>query len=162
VLLAMLAQLDQCESIVVHSRADLHSKSFFSVIAEEFGEASGRNGLRNADNDLTMDEVGEEVHDASQVFTGAFYDILADIFDDERNPDIRDDAETLFRVGEHMTDLVVESFLRGPPQNATFKDVAEKMIYLEKKNKWKSFIRHHFQRRGVLGARRVKPPSKPV
>jgi hypothetical protein len=163
-IIALLAQLDQCDSIIAHSKANLHKKTFFSAFAEEFGEAlgRGRKGLRSADNDLTMHDVTDEVHDKSQVFTGAFYDILADLFDDLRNPNLRDDADILLRVGEHMADIFLEALLRGPPQNATFKDIVDKMISLEKKTKWKSVIRYHFERRFVIGRSRVKPTSKPI
>jgi hypothetical protein len=164
IILSLVAQLDQCESIIIQSRSNLHEKTFFSAIAEEFEEAlgRGRRGLRSADNDLSMLEVTDEVHDKSQVFTGAFYDILVDIFDEQRNPDLQDDAETLYQAGKHMTDLFLEALLRGPPQNATFKDIADRMVSLEKNGKWKASIRHHFERRLVLGKNRVKPPTKPV
>lgn len=162
-ILTMLAQMDQCEAIIAHSKGDLHAKSFFPAVAEQFGEALyGRTtGLRNADNDLKLSEVSTEVHELSQVFTGAFYDILADIFEDYHKPDQYDQAETLFRVGKHMTSLVILSLLQGPAQNATYKDIAEKMIEIEPVEKWKEFIRNQFAHRevfgGPVGLDKVKP-----
>ena len=64
-------------------------------------------GLRNADNNLKLSQVSNEVHAISQVFTGAVYDILADIFEDYRKLDEYDPAETLFRIGKHVTALVI-------------------------------------------------------
>ena len=80
----MLAQMDQCEAIIAESKANLHAKTFFPAVAEQFGEAlyGRRTGLRNADNDLKLSQVSTQVHEISQVFTGAIYDILADFFDD--------------------------------------------------------------------------------
>ncbi|UUZ50349.1 hypothetical protein LP420_10835 [Massilia sp. B-10] len=95
-----LSQLDQCEAIVAQTRARLHDKTFLADIAEQFGLALGRsNGLRNADNDITLAQAGAEVHAISQVFTGAIYDILADLFALERDPARRDDALVLHQVG---------------------------------------------------------------
>ncbi len=152
-ILTMLAQMDQCEAIVAHSKGDLHAKTFFSAVAEQFGEALyGRTtGLRNADNDLKLSEVSNQVHAISQVFTGAFYDILADIFEDYHKPDQYDQAETLFRVGKHMTSLIILALLQGPEQNATYKDIAQKMIEIEPVAKWKEFIHNQFARREVFG-----------
>lgn len=148
----MLAQLDQCDAIIAESKGDLHAKMFFPAVAEQFGEALGRTtGLRNADNDLKLSEVSNEVHDISKVFTGAVYDILADIFVDYHKPDQYDQAETLFRVGKHMTALLILSLLGGPEQNATYKDIAGKMIEIEPDEKWKKIIVEQFSKREVIG-----------
>ena len=149
----MLAQMDHCEAIIAESKADLHAKTFFPAVAEQFGEALyGRTtGLRNADNNLKLSQVSNGVHEISQVFTGAIYDILADIFDDYLKLDEYDPAETLFRIGKHMTSLVIIALVQGPAQNATYKDIAEKMIKIEPVGHWKKFIRDQFTVREVLG-----------
>ena len=84
------------------SKADLHAKTFFPAVAEQFGEAlHGRTtGLRNADNDLKMSQVNNQVHTTSQVFTGGGYDILADIFEDYKKTRVNDQAEKQIRVGK--------------------------------------------------------------
>ena len=151
-ILTMLAQLDQCEAIIAESKGDLHSKTFFPAVAEQFGEALGRTmGLRNADNDLKLSEVSNQVHEISQVFTGAVYDILADIFEVYQKPDEYDQAETLFRVGKHMTALVILALLQGPEKNATYQDIAQAMIQIEPVDEWKQFIENQFTKREVLG-----------
>lgn len=149
----MLAQMDQCEAIIAESKGDLHAKTFFPVLAEQFGEALyGRTtGLRNADNDLKLSQVSNEVHDISKVFTGAIYDILADYYDAYHKKDLHDPAETLFRVGKHVTSLVLLSILNGPDKNATYKDIAEKMIEIESNEERKGIIQNQFSKREVLG-----------
>jgi len=148
---SMLAQMDQCEAVIAESKADLHAKTFFAAVAEQFGEAlyGHRMGLRNADNDLTLDQVSNEVHAISQVFTGAVYDILADMFADHLGVEEYDPAETLFRVGQHMASLVVAALVTGPSANATYADVAQRMIALEGLAQWKEYIRHRFAERRV-------------
>ena len=151
----MLAQMDQCEAVIAESKADLHAKTFFPAVAEQFGEAlyGHRLGLRNADNDLKLSEVSNQVHAISQVFTGACYDILADMFDNNAAYEKYDPAETLFRLGKHMTSLVLLSLLRGPDRNATFRAIAEQMIEIEPVEARKQMIRRRFEERGVLGTR---------
>ena len=149
----MLAQMDVCEAIVVESKADLHSKTFFPSLAEQFGEAFGRPmGLRNADNDLKMSDVSTEVHDISMVFTGAIYDILAYFFGKYQDPGLFDQAESLFRVGKYMTSLVIASIWQGPDANATYADIANKMIELEEDDERKVIIREQFIKREILDA----------
>jgi hypothetical protein len=162
--LSLLGQLDQCEAVIAHSKADLHAKSFFPAVAEQFGEAlyGHRLGLRNADNDLRLDQVSEQVHDVSQVFTGAFYDILADIFDAKRDPTRYDDAHVLWQVGQYMSDLLLGALLKGPPQNATYADIAQLMIKMEKNKKFQAIIRNQFTVRRVLGSNALKPSKKPT
>jgi Thermolysin metallopeptidase, catalytic domain len=148
----MLAQMDQCEAIIAESKGNLHEKTFFSALAEQFGEALGRpTGLRNADNDLKLSDVGNEVHDLSTVFTGAVYDILADIFVDYHKPDQYDQAETLFRIGKYITAVVLLSIFKAPDQNATYKDIAQNMIDITERENWKEIIRQQFSKREILG-----------
>jgi hypothetical protein len=147
----MLAQMDVCEAIIVESKADLHSKTFFPVLAEQFGEAFGRPmGLRNADNDLKMSDVSTEVHDISRVFTGAIYDILADFFELYQDPGLYDQAESLFKVGKYLTSLVIVSIWQGPDANATYTDIANKMIDLEEDDDRKEIIMNQFRKRDIL------------
>jgi len=149
----MLAQMDVCEAIIVESKADLHSMTFFPALAEQFGDAFGRPmGLRNADNDLKMSDVSTEVHDISRVFTGAIYDILADFFELYQDPSLYDQAESLFKVGKYLTSLVIASLWQGPDANATYSDIANKMIELEEDNKRKEIIRDQFRIREILDA----------
>ena len=126
-----LAQLDQCEAIVAQTRANLHDKTFLADIAEEFGLALGRsNGLRNADNDITMSQAGAQVHALSQVFTGAVYDILADMFSYQRAPALLDDAAVLHQVGDDLRSLVLRALIAAPDHGALYAEVVNAMLRL--------------------------------
>ena len=112
-------------------------------------------GLRNADNDLKLSQVDNEVHNISQVFTGAFYDILADIFTADRNPRVTDDAVTLYQTGRYLAGLIIRSIEKAPANNATYADVANEMMAIAKADghaNYATFIEKHFTLREVLGA----------
>ncbi len=158
----MLSQMDMCEAIIAESKADLHSKSFFPIIGEQFGEAifGKPSGLRNADNDLKMSEVSDQVHDISQVFTGAVYDILADMFETHLDMERYDPAETLFRVGYRMALLVINALFLNKHANATYEEVAQTMIELETVEEFKKSILKEFTQREILGAKLVAPDIK--
>lgn len=150
-----LSQLDQVEAIIAQTKANLHNKTFLADLAEQFGLALGRpNGLRNADNDLKLSEVGTEVHAISQVFTGAIYDILADIFTFERKPANKDDAAVLYEVGQYVFSLVLRAIRQSPAQQATYAHVANQMLTIafqdNKPIQYRNFIRNRFTVREVI------------
>lgn len=150
-----LSQVDQVEAIIAQTKANLHDKTFLADLAEQFGLALGRpNGLRNADNDLRLSEVGTEVHAISQVFTGAIYDILADIFAFERKTAVKDDAAVLYEVGQYVCSLVLRALIAAPASGATFANVANQMLSIafadSKPVQYRNFIRNRFTVREVV------------
>jgi hypothetical protein len=150
-----LSQLDQVDAIIAQTKADLHDKTFLADLAEQFGLALGKpNGLRNADNDFKLSEVGTEVHAISQVFTGAIYDILADIFTFERDPVQQDDAAVLYAVGQYVCSLVLRALRQAPATAATFAHVANLMLQIAaadgKPVQYRTFIRNRFSVREVV------------
>lgn len=150
-----LSQLDQVEAIIAQTKANLHNKTFLADLAEQFGLALGRpNGLRNADNDLKLSQTGNEVHAISQVFTGAIYDIMADIFQRERRWSTADDARVLYEVGRYMCSLVLRALIQAPDERATYADVANRMLRIAawdgKPAYYRNFIRNQFVLREVV------------
>jgi hypothetical protein len=154
-----LSQPDQAETLVALTRADLHDKNFLSAVAEEFGKALGRDyGLRNADNDLKLSEVGNEVHDISQVFTGAVYDILADIyaFERRRQAGRRDLTMLLIEVADRLCKVLLDAIIAAPAVGATYVDVANTMLQVSAQRQeppiYRTFIRNRFAVREITTA----------
>jgi hypothetical protein len=150
-----LSQFDQVEAVIAQTKSNLHDKTFLADLAEEFGLALGRpNGLRNADNDLRLSQVGTEVHAISQVFTGAIYDILADIFAFERLPSRRDDAITLHSAAQYLLGLLLRAIIAAPAIGATYANVANQMLSIcaadGKPVQYRAFIRNRFTLREVI------------
>lgn len=161
-----LAQLDQCEAVIAQTKASLHDKTFLADIAEQFGLSLGTTtGLRNADNDLTLTDAGNEVHALSQVFTGAIYDILADLFAFERNPALEDDAAVLHRVGTYLRGLVLRSLIAAPERAASYADVVLQMHALvaldARPPDYARFIRDRFLAREVITVVAADPAPAP-
>jgi hypothetical protein len=150
-----LSQMDQVEAMIAQTKARLHDKNFLEELAEQFGDALGRpNGLRNADNDLKLSEVSNEVHAISNVFTGAIYDILADLFVFERKPSKKDDAEVLYDVAQYLWSLILRAIIKAPASKATYSDVANKMLQIAasdgKHVQYRNSIRNQFTVREVV------------
>ena len=149
----IISQYDLTEYIIAETKADLHyDKTIVSNLAEEFGKSMGQEyGLRNADNNYNLEDVdNSEVHEISKVFTGAIYDILADIFNSMRKPRFRDDATVLYEAGQYVMEVVVNAILMSPDKNATFYDVKENMLRLVRASEYPGracFIEQHFTSR---------------
>jgi hypothetical protein len=127
-LFTTLSQLDQVDAVIAQTKANLHDTTFLSALAEQFGNALGRtSGLRNADNNLKLSEVGTEVHAISQVFTGGIYDTLADWFRLDRDVAHRDDAVTLHDTAQYLLSVLLRAIQAAPATAATFADVVNQM-----------------------------------
>jgi len=154
-----LSQLDQAEALMAITKADLHQKNFLAALAEPFGAALGRStGLRNADNDLKLSQVSNDVHAISQVFTGAIYDILADIFRFERvrRSKTKDPARVLLGVSQRLSSLLMHALIKAPPVGATYVDVVNAMLKISKEQNdpriYRTFIYDRFALREVVAA----------
>ncbi|HXZ76007.1 MAG TPA: hypothetical protein VEH31_34765 [Streptosporangiaceae bacterium] len=152
-----LSQLDQVEAVVVQSRANLHNRNFIAALAEQFGAALGFPvGLRNADNDLKLSQVGNEVHAISQVFTGGMYDVLADIyaFQLAHQGGSQDPASILLEVARHLAKLLIKAIVAAPATAATFADVVNHMLTISANQGdppiYRTFIRNRFTLREVV------------
>ena len=152
-----LAQLDQAEAVIALSKANLHDKNFIAAMAEQFGAALGRPmGLRNADNDLKLSQVSNEVHAISQVFTGGIYDVLADIFAFEwqRQSKSKDPAHVLLEVARHLCKLLLEAIVAAPASRATYASVVNKMLSISHGQGdpaiYRQFLRSRFTLREVV------------
>ncbi|WP_344973326.1 gluzincin family metallopeptidase [Salinactinospora qingdaonensis] len=153
----VLSQADQVEALVARTKCDLHATSFLSWVGEEFGTALGKQfGLRNADNDLRLSEVGNEVHAISQVFTGAVYDVLADVFTFEykRRQERTGPTLVLMEVASQLCSLLLGALKRAPEFNADYTDVVNEMLRLSQERGdppiYRTFIRNRFAVREVV------------
>lgn len=154
-ILLVLSQLDLCEAVVASTRADLHDTSFLPDIAEQFGAAMGNgSSLRSANNTMRMSQAGSQVHALSQVFSGAMYDLLADLFEFERSPLREDDAAVLHRVAGYVSGLLLRALMQAPAQAASYADVVNAMLQLVRTDgkapAYGERLAHQFARREVI------------
>ncbi len=150
-------QLDQVDAAIAQTKANLHNKNFLASLAEQFGAALGfPQGLRNADNDLKLSQVSNQVHAISQVFTGGMYDVLADIFTFEKIQQgaVKDPARILLEVAAKLCKLLVDGIVASPAIGATYADVVNHMLVVSNAQGdppiYRSFLRSRFTTREVV------------
>ncbi|CAG8464504.1 3868_t:CDS:10 [Diversispora eburnea] len=102
----ILSMDDMVSLLITTTKSSLRTaNNFLAAIGEEFGDFLYDNhgkGLRNLSNDLKGSTAGNEIHNLSLVFSGFVYDVLVDIFNMERNPLIKSDAQTLMDVSTNL------------------------------------------------------------
>ncbi len=128
-----MTQPDQAEGIVALTRANLHDRNYIAANRDESGAALGiRFGLRSADNDLRVSQAGNEVQTLSQVFTGAVYDCLSDIFafEEYRQRATKDASQVLVETARHLWRMYLQAVIKCPPVGATFADVTNRMLQI--------------------------------
>lgn len=140
-----------CEQVIVKSKCNLEEKDLFlPILANQFGDAIGQHGgLRNANNNLKLSQVGQEVHGLSQVFTGAIYDVLAAMFRDKLDTSRHIPAETLQQTAHELMQLLVHALMTAPKRNASYADIANQMMYLTPNASVKKIIKDAFEAREV-------------
>jgi hypothetical protein len=97
-----------------------------SRLAEAWGALVGGTSERDAVNDATMSNVSDEVHDRSEVLTGAMYRIFVGVFDDLR---WLGDERALEEAGAIMGIFLTHTTDYTPENRITLEDVAK--AYLE-------------------------------
>jgi hypothetical protein len=141
-LITLLNRHTMCEAIVWSCKGNLHVKTFFSDFSEQFGVGLLRksDGLRNADDTVSMLHISQEPHDMSRVLVGVFYDVMSEFYEKEQKKGVVD-ANTklsctelttmLFHVGQHMKQLMAFALLHAPEKDPKFSDIINLMIQAE-------------------------------
>ena len=149
---SLINQLDLCEDVVVASRSNLHAKNFLPLFAEEYGNSVNltRGFLRNADNDLTFEQGAKSgKYGLSQVFTGAIYDILADLYELQLVSGNENMPAALYESGRYLLMRLVQAVDRSPDYNASILDVGVELYKSEARDAVKKSISVQFQKRGL-------------
>lgn len=147
-LLLAASRIENCQDALAEAGPDLAADNCLSRTAEEFGTAVRRFNsdpsddkpyLRNARNpfvyqppetlppDGPRDELSAESHSFCEIFTGAFYDAIVNVFKsgEERTP------EALSQAAEQMGRVLTLGTQMANPARARYHDVAQAMLAAE-------------------------------
>ena len=99
--------------VLADTRGNLHEDNFIASLAERFGLGILRqkDGLRNARDDLTPDDVEFQVHDLSRVLTGTVYDINVAAFEAYLGKHGGQPADALGTVSEYIRKAMVNTLI---------------------------------------------------
>ena len=158
---AFLSQLDNVDTILAASKGDLHAPNFLREFGEQYGLATTTSRcVRDLDEYLALDQVTEDSHDLSCVFTGAVYDVLVSMFQANVDLSREDPAETLYKAAMSLSEIVIMTFAAIRDEVVTFYMVAQKMMELAPEESIRGMMRKQFSDRKILDPN-VKPKPKP-
>lgn len=169
-----IAEPDQREHMVVDTKGDLRNPNIIASLAESFGYGIGRGrkaGLRNALNELTMKDVGAEVHDISRVLSGAVYDVLVSAYERTVDTQKHKPTEALAKANYHTAKLyfrALEDIAKQGTKHPTFADIGNAMIKMAERDPYKGrgdmyaeIIKNTFEKRFIIGENATAPKEKP-
>ncbi|MEL6866430.1 MAG: hypothetical protein AAFP19_18540 [Bacteroidota bacterium] len=119
IILALLSQLDMCDTVISMCQMNLWNPNFLSRIAEQFGKhckTEHGEALRCIIDEDYCAQMRKKplifttIHDHSINFTGAIYEFLVTIFQRQLDPLRENPAERLFKYAKKVTSWVIGIF----------------------------------------------------
>jgi hypothetical protein len=153
------------DQLAAANKRNLSDTNELKFLAEEFGRAvQGKEYLRSARNDETMDSIktATDPHFASQVLTGAMYDILIAFSEhymtekDEKRGKRESPKGAFWRSIQRMQRVTFQPLDLLPPVDVTFRDYAMAVLRSEElsnptdPNGYRKMMIDVFRKRGIL------------
>lgn len=148
---AALRDPSRVESLLV-TVPDFSLSNPLSASVEAFAALTGQGtGMRDAVHDKRVSDTGEEIHDRSEVFTGAAYKLFLNVLS---RCDRRDGAKAaLLQAGETMGTFALRAMDFMPENRVTLEDVARAYLKVDKEffdSKYRQFLVDEFVRREIF------------
>jgi hypothetical protein len=117
--------------LLAETHGDLNQSNSLSRIGEVLAVLTGKGtGLRDASNDKKVSDTTEEVHDRSEVLTGAAYRLFLTVFDEQRRS-LRDE-DALSEAGRIMGVFLLHATDYTPENEMTLDDVVKAYFKVDK------------------------------
>ncbi len=127
-----LVDRDRVEALLAETGGDLGRRSALTRMAEAFGTLrGGKEGLRDALNELRVSDTGEGFHERSQVLTGAAYWVFQGIAEAWRKEG-KSPADAVREAGKTMGLFLVRSADHTPENSMTLEDVGKALLKVDK------------------------------
>lgn len=163
------------EALLKETKGDLHQSNDVSRLAEQLGkelyvlygkDASGATFLRDLYNDFKYketynlpskapaDKLSSESHSFSRIFSGAFYDIFAGMYDVIRAADAKLSADdALVQARDDAGKLLANALVLAPPGDAVYRVIASSILKASQQlfgDKYFAVLKKVFTERKIL------------
>src|SRR5262245_22518430 len=130
---ASLRNRDRVNRLLAETNGNLNQSNSLSSLVEAFAALVGRGtGIRDAFNDKKVSDTTEEVHDRSEVFTGAAYKLFLAVYSGLKDEPGREGHEALSEAGEIMGSFLMRAADYTPENWMTLEDVAKAYLKVDK------------------------------
>lgn len=149
-----LQDWDRLFGLLAETNGDLNQSNSLTRFVEAFAALVGEGtGLRDAFHNKKVSNTSDEVHDRSEVFTGAAYKIFLTVFDWLKNE--YGAEESLWRAGQIMGVFVTHANDYLPENSLTLEDVGKAYLKVDKdffEYRYHSLLVEEFTRREIFDA----------
>jgi hypothetical protein len=149
---ASLRNQERVARLLAETHGDLNQSNSLSRFAEAFAVLVGQGtGVRDAFNDKKVSDTDDEVHDRSEVLTGAMYKIFIRVFESTRRS--LPDEDALAEAGRIMGLFETLASDYTPEDVLTLGDVAKAYLKVDKEifaGRYRDVLVNEFFRRELL------------
>lgn len=155
--LAMWASLrdpGRLRMLLAETNGDLGASNALSRTVEAFGALTGAGPLRDAMHDKKISDTSEDVHDRSEVLTGAVYRLFLTVYD-QLSPRGGDSERALSKAGTTMGVFLTRAADYVPENEVTLEDVAKAYLKVDKEfhgGRYREMLVGEFLRRELFDA----------
>ena len=155
---ASLRNPERVSRLLAETKGDLNHSNSLSAFVEAFAALTGTGtGARDAFQDLKVSDTTEEVHDRSQVLTGAAYRLFLAVYDEQRRSLTDEDA--LSEAGRIMGVFLMHSPDYVPENRLVLQDMVKGYLKVDKEffaGRYQKILVDEFSRRELLDANSLR------
>lgn len=126
-----LQNRERVRNLLAATSGNFHQSNALSSTVEAFAALTGKGtGIRDAFHDKKVSETEEEVHDRSEVFTGAAYKFFLTVYDEMKRT--HEAEEALRQAGQILGFFLTRATDYTPENEMTLEDVAKAYLKVDK------------------------------
>lgn len=153
---ASLRDPQRVRGVLAETSGDLYKSNSLTRNAEAFAALVGHGtGIRDAFHDKKISDTGEEVHDRSEVFSGAAYKVFTLIYDDLKSNAGLDERAAVTEAGDIMGVFLIHSMDFTPENSVTLEDIGKAYLKVDKElygGRYQNMFANEFTMREIFNA----------
>ena len=151
---ASLQNRERVSNLLTETNGNFHQSNSLSRLAEAFAALINEGtSMRDCFHDKRVSDTTEEIHDRSEVLTGAAYKIFLTVYDELKRGNKAEEA--LQKAGQIMGVFLMRSTDYTPENEMTLEDVAKAYLKVDKEffgSRYHSALVNEFVRREIFDA----------
>ena len=151
---ASLRNRNRVPRLLAETNGDLNQSNAITRLGEAFAALTGRGtGVRDAFHDLKVSDTSEEIHDRSQVLTGAAYKFFLTVYAGLENQQGMEEPEALRKAGEIMGAFLTRANDYTPENRVSLEDVGKAYLKVDRElfqGRYRTTLVDEFLRREIF------------
>ncbi len=153
---ASLRNRNRTSGLLAETNGDFNQSNSLTRMAEAFAAIVGEGAaMRDAFHDKKVSDTTEEIHDRSEVFTGAAYKLFLTVYSGLKSERRRDEQEALSDADQIMGEFLTLATDYTPENTVTLEDVAKAYLKIDREffgGRYHNMLVDEFIRREIFDA----------